>query len=199
MQHEIIPLFQQDATEDLGMWFVESNNGMHGGVTYNTEILTSQTAQKLRERYLSLLAAAVAHPNTTIAELAGPIDNDTHTRAKQAELKPARKVAASTAQIPPSTETEKLLAGIWCEQLKLSLSQISTTDNFFDLGGHSLLAMQAILNMEGKTGKRVDRSRFIFESLGQIARSYDDVTAATVRKPGGLRGLFSSLMGSKRG
>ena len=198
LQHEIIPLFQQGATEDLGMWFVESNNGMHGGVTYNTEILTSQTAQKLRERYLSLLAAAVANPKTTIAELAGPAGDETRTRAKQVELISARKVAASTSQIPPSTETEKLLAGIWCEQLKLSLSQISTTDNFFDLGGHSLLAMQAILTMEEQTGKRVDRSRFIFESLGQIARSYDDVTAATVSKPGGLRKLFSSLLGSKK-
>ena len=196
LQHEIIPLFQQGATEDLGMWFVESNNGMHGGVTYNTDILKSDTARKLRERYMSLLVAAAASPTRTIADLAGPVDAATHARATQEESKPVRKVAVQTVEIKPTTDTEKLLAEIWCKQLKLS--EVSTTDNFFDLGGHSLLAMQAILTMEEKTGKRVDRGRFIFESLGQIARSYDEATVEPVRKPGGLRGLFSSLLGGKR-
>jgi acyl carrier protein len=197
LKHDIIPLFQQGATEDLGMWFVETNNGMHGGITYNTDILTSETAQNLRKRYTSLLIAAAVAPNRTVADLAGPVEAATRARATQKQSKPARQVTVQSVVSKPTTETEKLLAEIWCKQLKLT--EVSTTDNFFDLGGHSLLAMQAILTMEERTGKRVDRGRFIFESLGQIARSYDEATVEPVHKPGGLRGLFSSLMGAKKG
>ena len=96
----------------------------------------------------------------------------------------------------PITETERLLASIWSEQLKLS--NIGRHDNFFDLGGGSLLAVQAILMMEAKTGKRVDRSRFIFETLGQIAKSYDDAKPEASQKQGGLRGLISGFLGGKR-
>ncbi|MGH9760990.1 MAG: non-ribosomal peptide synthetase, partial [Blastocatellia bacterium] len=46
--------------------------------------------------------------------------------------------AAYTA---PRSETERLVAGIWCEVLKLE--RVGANDNFFDLGGHSLLMAQA--------------------------------------------------------
>ncbi len=41
---------------------------------------------------------------------------------------------------PPTTSTERALAGIWCEVL--GLRQVGIRDNFFELGGHSLLAVQ---------------------------------------------------------
>ena len=44
--------------------------------------------------------------------------------------------------ISPRTQTEKLLAGIWCEVL--GISQVGIHDNFFSLGGHSLLATQVM-------------------------------------------------------
>lgn len=43
-------------------------------------------------------------------------------------------------QVPPRTETEKILAKIWCTIL--NISQVSITDNFFDLGGNSLMVSQ---------------------------------------------------------
>jgi amino acid adenylation domain-containing protein len=43
---------------------------------------------------------------------------------------------------PPRTSTEEVLAGIWCEFLKLK--QVSIYDNFFDLGGNSLMLTQMI-------------------------------------------------------
>jgi len=40
----------------------------------------------------------------------------------------------------PATDTEKLIAAIWQDVLKLD--QVGSNENFFELGGHSLLAMQ---------------------------------------------------------
>lgn len=44
--------------------------------------------------------------------------------------------------VMPQTETEKALAGIWSELLKVE--NIGINDSFFDLGGHSLLAIKAV-------------------------------------------------------
>jgi acyl carrier protein len=195
LTHSPVPLFQRGATEDLGMWFVETGKGMHGGVTYNTDILASSTAKDVHGWFLKLLELVVAQPGATVAALLGPAGAGVRRKepaAVPASAHPAPAAPAAGAQ--PTTETEKLLASIWREQLKIE--HVGTQDNFFDLGGHSLLAMQAILAMESRTGKRVDRGRFIFESLGQIARAYDE--AKPEPKQGGLRGLLSGLLGGKK-
>lgn len=47
-----------------------------------------------------------------------------------------------TRFVAPRTPTEKRLAAIWAEVLKLE--QVGVEDDFFDLGGHSLLATQIL-------------------------------------------------------
>jgi acyl-coenzyme A synthetase/AMP-(fatty) acid ligase/acyl carrier protein len=49
------------------------------------------------------------------------------------------------AYIPPQTEIEQLIAGIWQEVLEVE--KVGRRDNFFDLGGHSLLMVQAHLKL----------------------------------------------------
>jgi len=44
--------------------------------------------------------------------------------------------------VAPRTDTEELLADIWCELL--GLDQVGIHDDFFELGGHSLMAVQLI-------------------------------------------------------
>jgi acyl carrier protein len=46
----------------------------------------------------------------------------------------------SAAYIPPQTEIEQKIAGVWQEVL--GVETVGVFDNFFDLGGNSLLAMQ---------------------------------------------------------
>jgi acyl carrier protein len=46
--------------------------------------------------------------------------------------------------VAPRNKTEKQLAGIWAQVLKLAPEKIGVNDGFFELGGHSLLATQVI-------------------------------------------------------
>ncbi len=50
--------------------------------------------------------------------------------------------AATGVRVEPRTDTERVVADIWREVLKID--QIGIHDNFFDLGGHSLLATQVV-------------------------------------------------------
>ncbi|MBV8733291.1 MAG: amino acid adenylation domain-containing protein [Solirubrobacterales bacterium] len=47
-----------------------------------------------------------------------------------------------TEHVPPRTDTERTLGGIW--QSLLQRDAVGIFDNFFDLGGHSLLAVQLL-------------------------------------------------------
>jgi amino acid adenylation domain-containing protein len=59
----------------------------------------------------------------------------------------------SKKYVAPRTDTEKLIAGIWSEVLKVQ--DVGINDDFFELGGHSLIAVQAMTRLEKSTGKRL--------------------------------------------
>jgi amino acid adenylation domain-containing protein len=69
LAHEQILLFQSGATEDLGLWFLESHHGMVGGVTYNADILQAETARLLRDRYVAMMARVSEDPRQPIHAL----------------------------------------------------------------------------------------------------------------------------------
>lgn len=67
----------------------------------------------------------------------------------------------------PTTEMEKLLAGIWEDVL--AIDNVNLYDNFFDLGGHSLQVIRVVTQLESATGIKLDPVRMRFETLGQLA------------------------------
>jgi aryl carrier-like protein len=61
---------------------------------------------------------------------------DRHALPKPNELPPN----ADAAYIPPQTQIEEIIAGIWRQILRVE--KVGVHDNFFDLGGNSLLLME---------------------------------------------------------
>jgi amino acid adenylation domain-containing protein len=55
---------------------------------------------------------------------------------------PAPGPAAATEFVPPRTDAEHLVAGLWASVLGLDAGRIGVLDDFFAIGGHSLLAMR---------------------------------------------------------
>jgi amino acid adenylation domain-containing protein len=196
LQHEGILIFQRGATEDLGMWFVETNVGMHGAVNFNADILNADTVKRLVRRFVELLNKVIDSQDATILALVG---EPTRVVA-EATVVPAAEIAkpvSASQHVELVTPTEKLLAEVWCAELRLP--SVGATDNFFDLGGHSLLAMQVMASMEQKIGKRVNPQKFIFETLQQIARAYDDEEVKPKEQKKGFGHFLAGLVGGKNG
>ena len=116
----------------------------------------------------ALLAEALARPDATLAELLP-------------DLQPADAPSAAPPlpDLPAaSTETERRIAAIWAEVLKIPPP--SAEDDFFALGGHSLPAARVASRLRGAFGvdvrvrALVDRPR-----LGDLARHVDALRAAS--------------------
>jgi amino acid adenylation domain-containing protein len=69
LSHEHLPVFQRGAADDIGLWFLEQEQGLLGGITYNADIFDPATAARFRDCYESLLASALADPGQTVAHL----------------------------------------------------------------------------------------------------------------------------------
>ena len=87
---------------------------------------------------------------------------------------PSSAGGAPVSRDAPRTPTEQLIASVWQELL--GVEHIDVLDNFLDLGGHSLLMMRAVAMLESRTGKRLSPRAFVFQTLEQLARDYDQLT-----------------------
>ncbi|HVW15130.1 MAG TPA: amino acid adenylation domain-containing protein [Mucilaginibacter sp.] len=73
----------------------------------------------------------------------------------------------------PRTESEKLLADIWSQVLKIK--QVGIEENFFDIGGHSLLAVQIMTRIEKKTGIKFPiATLFRFPTIASLGGFLDE-------------------------
>ena len=69
------------------------------------------------------------------------LSNGKVDRKRLPEPETSRPSLAET-YVPPTTEAERVLAGIWSEVLRVE--QVGVHDNFFELGGDSILSVQII-------------------------------------------------------
>jgi acyl-coenzyme A synthetase/AMP-(fatty) acid ligase/acyl carrier protein len=85
-------------------------------------------------------------------------------------LPKAEALATQQVYLPPETELEQQIAGIWQEILHVE--RVGLSDSFFDLGGHSLLATQAVSRINSQLGIDI-ALRLIFETptLAEFAQA----------------------------
>jgi acyl carrier protein len=169
LQHEQILLFQSGATEDLGLWFLESTKGMVGGVTYNADILEADTARQLRERYLTMLARVSEDPHQPIAALHELVGGNMQIGSTSPATPSATAAGDAATKTVPSLNTpeEELLAKLWTELL--DVAQIRSSDNFFDIGGHSLMAVEMVSRVQRETGVQLNLLDIANGTLGTLA------------------------------
>lgn len=73
----------------------------------------------------------------------------------------------------PSTPSEKIVAKIWQECLKMEA--IAVTSDFFELGGHSLIAVRVMSMIEKQTGIRLPLPAMLeYPTIAQLASLLDD-------------------------
>ncbi len=172
LQHEMIPLFQRGATEDLGLWFVEREQGLSGVLTYNADALDGATARRLAVRFTELASILVAAPLASFGELPGKVEAavtppamPTQTEEVAATDAVANAAAAgakgTTAAPQQISDFELILMRIWREIL--GVAEVGLHDDFFELGGNSLTAIRCVDRFEAQTGVTID--------LGEVFRS----------------------------
>ncbi len=200
LRHERLEVAKKGATEDFGLWFIESDAGLVGGLTFNTDLYRPDTAVILHARLLKLLAKVAQHPTQPVSHLLAEF-----ITVKEATVQPEPKLntaplidATTVVGTKPAvatfeSEAEKFMAGVWAAVLKVSV--VERGDNFFDLGGNSLLAMQAVAQAEQHFKTKVHEQRYVFETLAQLAQAYQqDVAQVTTEK----KSLIGRLFGRNR-
>jgi amino acid adenylation domain-containing protein len=109
---------------------------------------------------------------------------------------PAPDLTRSDAvYVAPGTPTEKIIANIWADVLKVE--QVGVSDDFFRLGGHSLLAVQLVSQLRKRAAIEVEiRDLFAHPTLGALAtfvdssRSTGHPNLVPIRTRGHLTPLF---------
>lgn len=83
----------------------------------------------------------------------------------------------STEWRAPITETQQLIAEVWCDVLKLQHAGLE--DNFFHLGGHSLLATQVVSRLRARMSVDIPlRTLFGSPTLEAFAARVDEIAAS---------------------
>jgi amino acid adenylation domain-containing protein/FkbM family methyltransferase len=146
------------------------------------DVLTPATLRRRLEARLprSMVPAAFVLAGELPLTPNGKVD-----RQALAALAP-EPLPAAREPVRPRTETERTLAAIWGELLKVET--VGAGDDFFDLGGQSLTAMRAVARI--RDAFRVDlplRSLFEHPTLAALAEVIDGLiwlAAAPERVPG---------------
>ncbi|WP_430390360.1 amino acid adenylation domain-containing protein [Dyella sp. 20L07] len=98
--------------------------------------------------------------------------------------------------VQPRTPGEQLLAALWQELLHIS--QVRTSDNFFDIGGHSLLAVEMASRVQRDTGVRLNLLDIANGTLSTLAAELATTTSPTQsERPAPLGKRLRSLFGRR--
>ena len=200
-----VPVFQRGASGDLATWLLEHPGGMIGGAVYDIDTLERATVQGFVDDYLALLDQAIAHPAQSVARLADGLQREAMCQADPSPVDMAPPPPATAAPTGPraaeatapeaASRGEAYLLQLWKELL--GTEAVAAGDNFFDLGGHSLLAMEMVMQVERRTGIRLDLLRVASSTLHALAADLPArISEAAPPRPG-LGGRLRKLFGRR--
>jgi len=146
---------------DLCLIFNEIDDELRFECRYNTDLFNAQTIERWMQCCLTMMRSIVSNPEQGVRDL--PLLTDAEQQQLQNgeiefRISEGNKRKAHERRVPvdaevtsrqleesyvaPRDETEKALAEIWAEVLRLE--RVGIDNKFFDLGGHSLIALQII-------------------------------------------------------
>jgi nonribosomal peptide synthetase DhbF len=141
---------------DIERCVVIAREDAHGERRLIAYILPA-TGSVIRTRELRLLlyetVAAYMIPTAFVSVASFPLTPSGKLDRKALPPPEVSEQQADIVSLGPRTQTEELLARIWCEML--DIKQVGVRDNFFELGGHSLLAVRVIGRINQALGVRL--------------------------------------------
>lgn len=105
-----------------------------------SELVLSSSAKRNLKKALARKLPEYMVPNSVVKLLNFPLTLSGKVDVKSLPPPEEYSRLAAKEYIPAKSKTEKKLATIWCEILKVD--SVSMSDNFFDIGGNSLLAAE---------------------------------------------------------
>ncbi|MCK7622568.1 non-ribosomal peptide synthase/polyketide synthase [Streptomyces sp. RS10V-4] len=80
---------------------------------------------------------------------------------------PGPAAATAAPHVPPRTDTERRIAGVWADVL--GLDTVGADDNFFDLGGDSILSMQVVSRLRRDGLHLATKDLFTHQTVAALA------------------------------
>jgi acyl carrier protein len=178
---------------DLCLIFNEIDDELRFECRYNTDLFDARTIDLWMQCCLTLMRSVVSDPQQGVRDLPlltdaekqqladGEIElliSESNQRKVHERRDPSEAGLTSRqleeSYVAPRDETEKALAEIWAEVLRLE--RVGIENKFFDLGGHSLVALQIIARVRNAFQVELTM-RHIFEAptVAQLAATITEI------------------------
>jgi non-ribosomal peptide synthetase component F/acyl carrier protein len=72
LAHSRVPVDLKGVTEDINLWLVDAQDGVSGGVRFDTDVYLPQTGAALRDRFIALIDGLVRSPDASLSSLLAP-------------------------------------------------------------------------------------------------------------------------------
>ncbi|MEM8722033.1 MAG: aminotransferase class V-fold PLP-dependent enzyme [Cyanobacteria bacterium P01_G01_bin.39] len=153
---QVVVLVQEDSGDSQQIVaYVVPQSEQTLTITELQEFLSSKLPSYMIPNALLLLEVLPLTPNGKVDRKALPVPEQVRPELEAFYL-------------PPQTEVEKTIAGIWQEVL--GLEEVGIHDNFFELGGHSLLLVQVHSKLQTKFQQLALVDIFQYSTINYLAK-----------------------------